>query len=123
MADKNQLETSDRRMARIYVEIDIQAGLPEVLEIDWRNQLVSQRLDYLGIPFRCSICRRTGHLRRDCSKFPQPEVDLDPVEDLFFNGYISSPEQPAKETPGQSGIDTSTGDNIMDKLQNFCPSL
>jgi hypothetical protein len=68
--DSNSLAASDRRMARIYVEIDIQAGLPEILEIDWRNQLITQRLDYLGIPFRCSLCRRTGHLRRDCHKFP-----------------------------------------------------
>jgi hypothetical protein len=53
--DSNLLEAADRRIARIYVELDIQAGLPEVLEIDWRGQLISQRLDFLGIPFRCSF--------------------------------------------------------------------
>jgi hypothetical protein len=121
--DSTSLEASDRRMAKIYVEIDIQAGLPEVLEIDWRNQLFSQRLDYLGIPFRCSFCRRTGHLRRDCSKFPPPDVDLDPAEETFFNGYISSPEQPAKEIPGQGGADTYSSDTLVGKIQNFCPSL
>jgi hypothetical protein len=25
-----------------------------------------QRLDYLGLPFRCTTCRRTGHLRKYC---------------------------------------------------------
>lgn len=68
--DTKQLEASDRRLAKIYVEVDVQVGLPEVLEIDWRGQMISQDLDFLGLPFRCSFCRRTGHLRRDCYKFP-----------------------------------------------------
>jgi hypothetical protein len=25
-----------------------------------------QKLDYLGLPFRCNLCRETGHLRRSC---------------------------------------------------------
>jgi hypothetical protein len=74
--DSNLLETEDRRLAKIYVEVDIQAGLPEVLEIEWRGRHIAQNLDFLGIPFRCSFCRRTGHLRRDCSKFP-------PTEEIF----------------------------------------
>jgi hypothetical protein len=53
-------------MGKVLVEIDIHSGLLESLEIEWRGHTVTQRLDYLGIPFRCSTCRRTGHLRRDC---------------------------------------------------------
>jgi len=33
--DPTTLSVPDRKMARIYVEMDIQAGLPEILEIDW----------------------------------------------------------------------------------------
>jgi hypothetical protein len=120
--DSNLLEAVDRRIAKIYVEIDIQAGLSEILEIDWRNHLHSQRLDYLGIPFRCSICRRTGHLRRDCSRFPPPEVILDPAEETNFNGYISSPNQPV-ETSFSQRNDSSPDDSLLGKLQLLCPSL
>jgi hypothetical protein len=39
------------------VEMDITQGLPENLEIEWRGRRRIQSLDYLGVPFRCSICR------------------------------------------------------------------
>ena len=93
--DSVNLNYANIKVARVLVEMDIHHGLPEVLEIDWRGQLISQRLDFLGIPFRCSYCRRTGHLRRDCSKFPPPEAILDPAKESTFNGYISSPNHPA----------------------------
>jgi hypothetical protein len=114
--DPSTFSASDRKMARIYVEMDIQAGLPEILEIDWRNQLISQRLDYLGIPFRCSFCRRTGHLRKDCYKFPPPAVDLDPAEDPTFDGYISSPNQ-------HEVVTIPSDDSVLGKIHRFCPSL
>jgi hypothetical protein len=121
--DPSSLSVSDRKMARIYVEMDIQAGLPEILEIDWRNQLISQRIDYLGIPFRCSFCRRTGHLRKDCYKFPPPALALDPAEDPTFDGYISSPNQHVEET-SFSGRDTfPSDDSVLGKIHLYCPSL
>jgi hypothetical protein len=36
------------------MEIDIHGGLPELLDIEWRGRHLKQRLDYQGIPFRCS---------------------------------------------------------------------
>lgn len=62
--DSASLMGSSRKMTKILVEIDITAGLLENLEIDWRGWKYLQTLDYLGIPFRCNICRETGHLRR-----------------------------------------------------------
>jgi hypothetical protein len=35
-------------MARVLVEVDIHAGLLEILDIEWRGHLFAQRLDYLG---------------------------------------------------------------------------
>jgi hypothetical protein len=121
--DQNSLDASDRRMARIYVELDIQAGLPEIIEIDWRNQLITQRLDYLGIPFRCSLCRRTGHLRRDCHKFPQPDIVLEPEEETNFDGYISSPSHFVEEEAPISRETISSDDSLVGKIQLLCPSL
>jgi hypothetical protein len=64
-------------MGKLLVEIDIHSGLLESLEIDWRGHTMSQRLDYLGISFRCSFCRRTGHLRRDCQGSVEEEESED----------------------------------------------
>jgi hypothetical protein len=37
---------------------------------------ITQRLDYMGIPFRCSWCRGTGHLRRDfIGKVPEEKLE------------------------------------------------
>ena len=51
-------------MARVLVEVELHVGLLETLDIEWRDQLYVQRMDYLGILFRCSLCRRTGHLHK-----------------------------------------------------------
>jgi hypothetical protein len=62
--DEEAIQSLDKRMEKVLVEVDIHAGLLETLEIEWRGHLLVQRLDYLGIPFRCSLCRRTRHLRK-----------------------------------------------------------
>jgi hypothetical protein len=57
--DEAALSSNDKRMEKILVEVDLHADLSEVLEIEWRDLLFTQRLDYLGIPFHCTRCRRT----------------------------------------------------------------
>jgi hypothetical protein len=54
--NEHSLRDSDRRLGKVLVEVDIHSGLLESLEIVWRGHTVTQRLDYLGIPFRCSTC-------------------------------------------------------------------
>lgn len=61
--DLKHLTGSDRRMGRILVEVDLNEGLPEQIEIAWRGTIFKQRLDYTGVPFRCLICKGTSHLR------------------------------------------------------------
>jgi hypothetical protein len=92
-------------MARVLVEVDLHAGLLETLDIEWRDQLYVQRLDYLGISFCCSLCRRTGHLRKDCSqpfgvteKEDTPEPNLgdcySPLDDTSLGGPTRVTLQP-----------------------------
>jgi hypothetical protein len=64
--DKSSLFVASRKVGKVLVEMDIHFGLLEFIEIEWRGRRVLQRLNYLGLPFRCSFCRTTGHLRRDC---------------------------------------------------------
>eukprot|EP00253_Pinus_taeda_P016544 PITA_16544 len=56
--------------ARICVEVDLEAGLPEAIKLtvgDWHH---SQKLDYKQLPFKCRIYHEHGHFQRNCPKAP-----------------------------------------------------
>jgi hypothetical protein len=91
-----------RKIGKVLVEMDIYSGLPETLEIEWRGRRIAQKLDYLGVPFRCNNCRQTGHLRRDCPGFvienssedsnlqrsPPDYTDVDPSLSFFHDSLV-----------------------------------
>jgi hypothetical protein len=54
VVDTLSLTNSTKKMGRIFVEMNIHEGLLEVLDIEWRGRHTKQRLDYQGVPFRCS---------------------------------------------------------------------
>jgi hypothetical protein len=80
--DLQVLTASEKKVARVMVEIDIHDGLLECIDIDWRGKLYQQSLDYLGIPFRCTLYRKTRHLRNFClgcfaeDRFEETMLDL-----------------------------------------------
>jgi hypothetical protein len=80
--DKVTLKSDDKRMENILVEVDVHAGLMEVLEIEWWGLVFMQHLDYLGIPFHCTLCRQTGHLRKECNNIYDSLVDDDSMEEI-----------------------------------------
>ena len=73
--EEDFMNSYDKRKAKILVELDITKGLPAKVEILCHECLFIQRLDFLGIPFRCSVCREIGHLHRDCPSFRHRPVN------------------------------------------------
>jgi hypothetical protein len=124
--DEVALHSQDKRMERVLVEVDIHAGLLESLEIDWRGHIIVQRLDYLGIPFRCTLCRRTGHLRKDCQPTFGVSDSEDSMEDMSKDLYMNE-----ADSQGDGGVCCSErerksripNDTFVGKLKLHCPSL
>jgi hypothetical protein len=127
MVDKNNLEVSSRKVAKVLVEMDVHLGLSATMEVEWHGLCYQQRIDYLGLPFRCSYCRSTSHMRRDCKGFREEEKHLEkqgfPYStlnssmDTDFYGFEGSRDdridksflEPAKTT--------------ISKLQLYCPTF
>jgi hypothetical protein len=124
--DDGALRSTDKRMVKILVEVDIHAGLSEVLEIEWRGLLFTQRLDYLGIPFRCTRCRRTGHLRRDCT-FVLGSLEEDISSDEALGDTVTQmvEESDTLDYPGLSSEDSPSVQDttFVGKLKFFFPKL
>jgi hypothetical protein len=122
--DKDSLSAVSRKIGRVMVEMDIHLGLPENLEIEWRGRRYLQRLDYLGVPFRCSFCRSTSHLRCDCKGIV--DWDDEPEGTTHRDGSLKIlPQDTGFYGPGPlhlaQGDDNSPEslDSIVGKLKTF----
>jgi len=65
-ADNSYLDTRQRKMARILVNINVREGLGEEVDLVFGPFHHTQKLDYENIPFRCRRCHEYGHLVEDC---------------------------------------------------------
>jgi hypothetical protein len=54
--------------ARICVEVDLEAGLPEAVKLSIGTWTHFQKLDYEHFPFKCRNCQEHGHFQRNCPK-------------------------------------------------------
>jgi hypothetical protein len=110
-------------LEKVLVEIDIHDGLLETLDIVWRGHTIRQYLDYLGIPFRCTICKRTGHLINVCTGRLDEELSEESMLDLAYkvnsSDISSQPFYPNLPDSGDT-VDTAT---ILGKLKSICPSF
>jgi hypothetical protein len=60
--------------ARICVEVDLEAGLPEAIKLTVKGWQHFQQLDYEQLPFKCRHCHEYGHFQRHCPKLQEPEI-------------------------------------------------
>jgi hypothetical protein len=110
-------------VSKVLLELDIHEGLLDSIDIEWRGHHTRQKLDYLGIPFRCTLCRQTGHLRKHFPGFAEEEQSEDNVlelsssmDSLGVNTHATYPDLFDAEDP-------TTLDSITGKLKQICPTL
>jgi len=118
-ADMSFLETQQRQVARILVNVNIRDGLAEDMKLIWGPFVIKQILDYENVPFRCRRCHAYGHPAVECKqakKFgvqkSQPKVVIGdevleneeglaagPAENLSVPAYIPSEVDLAEVVP------------------------
>lgn len=85
---------------RMCAEIDISKGLPDQINLKFRDFHWTQSLDYENTAFRCRHCHQTGHLQSACSQFKDKKKNRNrkpkskrwnpfepprPLDDLYFS--------------------------------------
>jgi hypothetical protein len=65
-ADMTFEETKQRKVERIFVNLNIREGLGEEVDLSWGSYTYNQRPVYENIPFRCRRCHQYGHLIKSC---------------------------------------------------------
>jgi hypothetical protein len=61
--------------ARICVEVDLEEGLPEAINLTVAGWTHVQELDYEQIPFKCRHCHGYGHFAKHCKKKEGEQAD------------------------------------------------
>lgn len=85
----------DKRIVWILIEKVYKGGYPDHIEIAWGRHRIKQRLYFWGIPFRCSLCHRIGHLIKNYRRHHFPEKKavhrrFGVASSLPFTGRVSS---------------------------------
>ena len=100
--------------ARIYVEVDLEKGLPEsiMLSIDGWNHL--QIVDYEQIPFKCKYCHEYGHFAKSCPKKPEKPISDSPPSEGW---NVASGKRAAKPSKQQIPTSKSPPENRFEVLE------
>ena len=67
--------------AKICVEVDLEKGMSEAINLNMEGWSHLQAVDYERIPFKCKVCDEYGHLAKFCQKKTQLEEGEIPREE------------------------------------------
>ena len=99
--------------ARICVEVDLEKGIPEAinLSIDEWNHM--QTMDYEKISFKCKYCHKYGHFAKFFPKKPEKSF---PEESPEEGWNVASKRKGARVAPMQSHINLAKN-TVRNKFQ------
>jgi hypothetical protein len=94
--------------ARICVEVDLEAGLPEAVKLSVGSWSYYQKVDYEHLPFKCRNCQEHGHFQRNCPKAQTPDKeDIEGWQKVKRNKAAQKPrEKRPEEETGQPSSST-----------------
>jgi len=123
VVDFKALEAPIKRVARVLVELDIHEGLQESIDIEWQGHTIRQNIDYLGIPFRCTLYKQTGHLQNQCSGRVAKDLSEESMLDLSTRLDSPCDHSTASLSDFSEVVDSTALNTTTGKLKLFCPSL
>ena len=106
--------------ARICVEVDLEAGLPEAVKLSVGSWTHYQKLDYEHLPFKCRNCQEHSHFQRHCPKLAEEKEDADGWQKVKKGknpNSIKSKEKANQELPKGDNSKSSPQGN-PDEAQN-----
>ena len=110
--------------ARICVEVDLEEGLPEAINLTAAGWTHVQELDYEQLPFKCRHCHGYGHFAKHCKKKAEDHPDNQNREQWTLVHKTSHQKKgngkdPLKEAPSSSnhiqGKNSNGKENSQDK--------
>jgi hypothetical protein len=78
--DHGEPKDSLQACACICVEVDMEKGLPEAINLSLDGWSYLQQVDYKQFPFKCKICHEYGHFAKRCPKAPVVQPEGEPNE-------------------------------------------
>lgn len=103
--------------ARVCVEVNLEKGLPEAIQLslgEWRH---IQELDYEQIPFKCLRCHTYGHFAKCC---PKASEVAEPAKGDDFQPVTNRRRQPRrKESLAQVPKVTPSAEATLENKNSF----
>ena len=100
--------------ARICVEVDLEKGFPESINLSIDGWSHLQTVDYEKIPFKCKYCHEYSHFSKSCPKKPEKPLS-DNVASEGWN--VASGKKTAKPQKQQNDMAKNTFENRFEALE------
>ena len=89
------------------MEVDLELGLPEAINLTVLGWPHIQELDYEQLPFKCRYCHEHRHFARYCKKKAEEEAEKN--KDQWIQAQKSSP---SRSNSKKKGKETSRGPDV-----------